>query len=270
MFTRRVQIVCIASILLLLVLWEFRSRHPVNHQTASPPENPMDQNPATQKSSSSANVPNGPFVEFRPAFQPTRSSNKLSVRGGGQELSQCFAAPGLSGRPHPRNNRAEWIEWRKAMPFPVLLGEEELGRIQSDKYAAAFNVRSKKAREEDLLNGKNRELWERLDELKSKTKSLSLQQDAATVVELLGEAAVAIQYQPRLDEEVLVLDSSSEPLSVKELLATSAPFSLYYQSPDWDPRTANSPLRRRLLLDFTADGKLFQWYFDPVPDSPDW
>jgi hypothetical protein len=266
MFTRRIQIVCVASVLLLLAAWQFRSRYPVNDRVVSEPGTLTEQ-VATRDSSSPANPETGPAA-FRPAFRRTFANNDASS-GAPQSLSQCFAAPDLSGRPHPTNDRAEWIEWRKALPFPVLLGAEELGRIQSGKYGAAFNVRSKKAREEDLLNGKNKELWERLDELKAGTKLLSLQQSAAKVVELLGEPSVTVQHQPRLDGEGLVLDSAYDPLTVKELLATSAPFSLYYQLPNWAHTRASSPLRR-LLVDFTADGRLFQWYFDPVPDSPDW
>lgn len=270
MFTRRVQIICAASILLLLAAWQFRTRYPANDLTALQPGNSTNQIPTTQESPSATTAPNEPHREFRPVFQPTGSNIKLSVRSGGQELSQCFAAPDLSGRPHPTNDRAEYIEWRKTLPFPVLLGAEELGRIQSDKYGAEFNVRSKKAREEDLLNDKNKALWERLDELKAGTKLILLQQDAAMVVELLGEPSVTVQHQPSLDGEGLVLDSAYEPLTVDELLATSAPFSLYYQLPNWAHTRDNSPFRRRLMVNSTADGRLFQWSFDPLPDSPDW
>jgi|GEM_PF-2123273 len=60
-----------------------------------------------------------------------------------------------------------------------------------------------------------------------------------------------------IEEAAEALPPKDPAVSVKELLATSAPFSLYYQLPDWDRTKASSPFRRRLMVNFTADGKLF-------------
>jgi len=261
--------VCVASLLLLLALWQFRSRHPANGQTAAQPGNPTDQIPTTPESSSSGDVPSGPSREFRPAFQPTAPGGQPNANGP-RMLDHCFAAPDLSGRPHPKINRAEWVEWRKVVPFSVLLGDEELQRIQTSEHGIAFNNRAREARKQDLLDDKNMELWAWQDETKAKTESLSLQQRADEVIKVLGEPTLMIQHRPRLEGETLVLEKTYDRMSLEELLALEQPFSYYYQPEGWDRMPPDHHHLRKLQVDFTADGKLFQWSFNPLPNLPDW
>jgi hypothetical protein len=268
MFTRRVQFACLASIVVVLAAWLFRDKGSTNK-----PSHPERGHPDQQISNGelSRNSPRDLQIgtdAFRPAFKPTTPSGEAN-RGGPIALTQCFAAPDFSGQPHP-NNRAEWIEWRKAIPFSILLDAESLQRILSNEHSVAFNEQARAAREEDLLNGKNTKLWEWQDDIKAKSKFLSLEQRVGEVLTLLGEPSKTMRYQHRLEGEALISKRTVEKLSLEELTALSEPFSLHYEPEGWDLMPPHHHHLLKLQFDFTADGKLFQWHFDRVPNSPDW
>lgn len=269
MFTRRVQFACLASIIVMLAAWLFRDKGSTR-KPSDPERGPQDQQPSNEEHSRNSvrDFQIGTDA-FRPAFKPTSPSGKIKT-GGPIALTQCFAAPDLSGQPHPQKNRAEWVEWRKAVPFSILLDAESLRRILSNEHSVAFNEQARAAREADFLNGKNTILWEWQDDIKIKSKSLSLEQRAGEVLKLLGEPSKTMRYQHQQEGEALVSKRTVEKLPLEKVTSLSEPFSLHYEPEGWDLMPPNHQYLRKLQIDFTADGKLFQWRFDRLPNSPDW
>lgn len=249
---RTTALVALSSVTLVVVIWG------VYVSTSS--------RQTSEHGASETDAPKNPS-----AIQSVSFAESVSASGAdGQHLPACFQAPLFLRRPHPTTDRTEWIMWRRLHPFSVILGKEELGRIQSSKYSAAFNIRSKKAREEDLWNGENTEAWEWQNRIKAKSESLFLQQSAREVLELLGEPALMIRHWPTLDGNTLVLNKTYDTPPLKKLSAVDLPFSYRYQPEGWDRMRRHNHHLRKLQIDFTVDGKLFQWSFNPLPNSPDW
>ncbi|HAV65340.1 MAG TPA: hypothetical protein DCY13_23570 [Verrucomicrobiales bacterium] len=127
-----------------------------------------------------------------------------------------------------------------------------------------------RVREQDLRDGAREEQWSRLYDLKSRSAALELQQGADKAIDLLGEPTGIVRYTVWTEGTTLMKNNSTERFSADQLSIADRPFSLRYDPEGWEHLGRGDYPFRALVLDFTADRKLFQWYFEPLPSSPDW
>ncbi|HAV65339.1 MAG TPA: hypothetical protein DCY13_23565 [Verrucomicrobiales bacterium] len=151
----------------------------------------------------------------------------------------------------------------------MILGQNGDVVKSASHYTANFNTVSRQTMDEDAKQGKRTEEWRWLMNLKESTSGINLSDFKDQVVQRLGPPTTIIRYGHRLDGIVLVGDRRETGFEASDLAKLEEPFSLIYEPPGWRQRGNDHPFRS-LNLDFTADGRLYQWYFDPLPLSSDW